>query len=233
MPHPDFLEYLRSSLTDNRNRRFDEIVARRTRHLTVVLENTYQPYNASAVLRSCDAFGVQDVHVVEREVEFHVDGEIDLGASKWLCVHRYAPGESATSTCIATLKAQGYQIVASSPHAPDDARLEDYDVTPKTALMLGGELRGLSDDALELADAHLKIPMFGFTESFNLSVSAAVMLQHLTSRLRSSDAPWRLTAEEQHALLFSWTRKSLPKRFDALRKRWEAETGLSADVEDA
>lgn len=214
------IEYLADFLTPERNDLFDRVLDLRTRYLTVVLEDIYQPQNASAVLRSVDCFGVQDVHVIENRNSFTVDREVAMGASKWLNLHKYTENESNSLDAIKHLKNQGYRIVATTPHE-GDTDLEAFDLTKgKTALFFGTELTGISDVVKEEADEFLKIPMYGFTESFNISVSAAIILHYLTLRMRNEETiNWQLSEEEKAAIKLAWIRRSL-KRSELLEKRY-------------
>jgi tRNA (guanosine-2'-O-)-methyltransferase len=170
----------------------------------VVTEDVYQLHNTSAVMRSCDVFGIQDLHVVEDDLGNRIDKEIALGAQKWVSLNRY----DTISTCIDTLRKQGYQIIATSPHS-NSQLLHDFDVSKRTAFFFGKEDTGLSDEVFSKADGSLKIPMYGFTESLNISVSVAIILQHVVSQLKRSDIKWCLSKEEQFKILFEWTKKSI------------------------
>jgi tRNA (guanosine-2'-O-)-methyltransferase len=110
------IDHFLKCITDERKALFEELIQKRTKYLTLVLENIYQPLNASAVLRSCDCFGIQDVHVIENYNEFKPDREVAMGASNWLTVNRYDKNENNTLDCIQSLKNKGYKIVATSPH---------------------------------------------------------------------------------------------------------------------
>lgn len=205
----ELITYLRDFATEDRWAKIEEIVAKRTRHLTVVVEDIYQPHNASAVLRSCDGFGIQDVHIIENTNQFEASSQVTIGADQWLSLHRYKkPKTDNTKLCFDELKKQGYTIIATTPHK-DDTNLNDLDITPKTALVFGSEIDGISDRAMELADGFMKISMHGFSESFNISVSAAICLYNLTRRLRSSEIPWQLSADEMEELKLKWLRKSI------------------------
>ena len=174
----DLLQYLSKYITPERLNLFNNIIKNRTKYITVVLEDIYQSQNASAVLRSCDCFGVQDVHIIENRNEFKLDTEVSLGSSKWLTLNKYNQKSNNSLAAIKHLKKKGYRIVATTPHTKD-LLLPDYDIeVGKTALVFGSELPGISDIVWNEADQFLKIPMFGFTESFNISVSAAIVLHH-------------------------------------------------------
>lgn len=206
----DLIEYLSNFVSDNRNQLFQDIIQWRTRYLTVVLEDIYQSQNASAVLRTCDCFGVQDVHVIENSNEYEVNPDVALGANQWLSLHKYNQSKNNTTEAINKLKADGYRIVATTPHT-NDVKLEEFDLSKgKTALLFGTELRGLSDIAMEHADEFVKIPMYGFTESFNISVSAALMLHSLTNRLRvDNDINWQLNSEDKNEILINWYKSTI------------------------
>lgn len=201
----DLLEYLLTFLTARRRERFAQVLSKRTRRLTLVLEDVFQPHNISAVLRSCDAFGVQDVHVVESRNEYEPVSEVALGSEQWLSVRRY----ETTAACLGELRAGGYRIVATSP-GPDSRPVEEVDVEQPLALWFGTEKEGLTDEVLASADELVRIPMYGFVESFNVSVAAALCLQAMTRRLRGSDVDWRLEDDERAPLLLDWCRRSIP-----------------------
>ena len=210
----NLIKYLSGFVTENRLKRFNEVIAHRTRHLTVVLEDIYQPHNAAAVLRSCDCFGIQDVHVIENQNKFEASPDVELGSAKWITLHKYVNDCSSkigvTESCIASLKNKGYKIVVTSPHK-NDCTIEELDISDKTALFFGTEMRGATPIAFEKADAFVKIPMVGFTESLNISVSAAVTLNRLTTRLKKSEVDWKLSDSEMSEILLQWLRNTIPK----------------------
>ena len=199
--------YLSDFLTPRRRERFASVLAQRTRWLTVVLENIYQDHNISAVLRTCDAFGVQDVAAIEKEFGFEVNRQIALGTDQWLTIRRFA-GPNPTVDCLADLKRRGYRVVATSPR-PGSYPIEQLPLDEPVALVIGNEVDGVSAETLELADHSVHLPMYGFVESFNLSVATALCLQSLSTRLRTQRDDWGLSAEEKEHLLLDWTRKSI------------------------
>ena len=204
------IDYLTTFVTENRKQKFDALIRHRTKHLTVVLEDIYQPHNAAAVLRSCDCFGVQDVHVIENQNKFEANPDVELGSAKWITLNKYNSKEENTTDCIKSLKQKGYKIVVTSPHK-NDCSIEELDITHKSALFFGTEMRGATPVAFEQADAFVKIPMVGFTESLNISVSAAVTLYTLITRLKKSNVDWHLSKEEENAVRLQWLRNSIPK----------------------
>jgi tRNA (guanosine-2'-O-)-methyltransferase len=204
------LKHLKGFVTKERSRKIEEIAGLRTKYISVVLEDIYQSQNASAVLRSCECFGIQDVYIIENRNAYQVNPDVVLGANKWLNLHRHnSPDENNTASTITKLRNAGYRIIATSPHA-NDKKLEDFDLSAgKTALFFGNELEGLSDEIINSADEFLKIPMYGFTESFNVSVSVAIILHFLSFQLRNSGIHWQLSASEKTDLQLQWLKKSI------------------------
>lgn len=207
-------EYLQSFLTPRRKTLFQKILAERTYHFTVVTEDVYQLHNTSAVLRSCEVFGIQNMHVIEERLGKKMDREIAMGAQKWVTTHRHNKAED----CIQQLRKEGYQIVATTPHE-GTTQLQDFEVRQKSALFFGTEKEGISDAVLAEADCRLTIPMYGFTESLNISVSAAIILQTLVAKMRTEKVPWQLTEAEQKELEIAWTKKSI-KNSDVIIERY-------------
>ena len=159
-------------ITDNKKQLFDQISSQRTRHVTVVVENVYQEHNASAILRSCDCFGIQELHVIEKNNQYKVQRDIALGAGRWVDLFNYNKGNSVTLDCLSKLKTRGYKIIATSPYATES--IFDIDISEPMAFVFGTEREGISDVVKENADSFVQIPMYGFTESFNISVSAYI-----------------------------------------------------------
>jgi tRNA (guanosine-2'-O-)-methyltransferase len=215
----DLVKYLSEFVTPDRYSLFRKIACERTRYITVLLENIYQSHNASAVLRTCDCFGIQDVHIIENEYEYVINPDITLGSSNWLNLYKYNGGKNNTEDALMSLKKKGYRIIATTPHT-NDVELDDFNIpNGKFALLFGTELTGLTDQALNMADEFVKVPMFGFTESFNISVSAAVILHHLTTKLRQSDLLYRLTETEQDEVILEWLKLSI-KRSELIVDRY-------------
>jgi len=198
------LEYLQEFLTPRRKALFEKVLAQRTNHLTVVAQDVYQLHNTSAVVRSCDVFGIQNIHVIEEKIPRRIDKEIAMGAQKWVNINRY----TSTRDCLKNLKSKGYRIVATSPHEGSQL-LEDFDISTPAALFFGTERDGLSNEIMEEAETTIKIPMVGFTESLNISVSAAIILQSLTTKLRNSDVTWEFSKEEKDQIRINWTKKTI------------------------
>ncbi|MDG0974148.1 MAG: RNA methyltransferase [Crocinitomicaceae bacterium] len=203
------LEFFYSIITESKRAKFDKIAAERTRHLTVIIENVYQEQNASAIVRSCDCFGIHDIHAIEKDNSFSVNREIAMGAGKWVNIQHHQDPKFPTTTALNKLKQKGYRIVATTPHE-EDTNIDELDLTQPTALLFGTEKMGLSEAALSQADAYVRIPMYGFSESFNVSVSAALCLHSLRQKLEKMPAEhWKMTHEEQVEVKLDWCRNIL------------------------
>lgn len=209
------VEYLETFLTPQRKELFRKVLAHRTNHFTVMTEDVYQLHNTSAVIRSCDGFGVQNLHVVEEVNAKKIDTEIAMGAQKWVDVNRH----SSTVQCLENLRERNYRVIATSPHK--GTPIQEFDIAQPAAICFGTEISGLSREVLEQADEFLQIPTVGFTESLNISVSAAIILQELTSRLRGSDIPWQLSEEETRAKRLDWAKNTI-KSADEIIEHFQA-----------
>lgn len=208
------LSYLEEFISPERKERFLEILEKRTKYITVAIEDVFQMHNTSAVIRSCEIFGIQEAHVIEGRNAQRLDKNIAMGAEKWVDVHSY----DNTKSCIENLRQKGYKIVATTPHK-NDCLLDDYKIDGKIALFFGTERDGLSKEVMEQADEFLKIPMSGFTESLNISVSAAIILQNLTVKLKNTNFDWRLTEEEKLEKQIDWAKKTI-KSIDHVLDRY-------------
>ena len=199
------LEAFYDIISESKQEMYDRIAADRTRHITVAMENIRKDHNASAVMRSCDCFGIQDLHTIEKDVQYVIQREIAKGAGNWIDLHSHSTGENPGIECITQLKKQGYQIVCTTPHTDDT--IESIPIDKPIALVFGTEIHGISEDILEISDYKVRIPMYGFTESFNVSVSVALTLNQLRNRLESSSLSWKLSHAEQVALKIKWCTK--------------------------
>jgi tRNA (guanosine-2'-O-)-methyltransferase len=203
------IEELSGFITERRRELFDRVLDFRTRYITVVLEDIYQSHNASAVLRTCECFGIQDVHIIENRNTYNINPDVVLGATKWLNLKKYNRLDYNTNEAIQELRDQGYRIIATTLNEKA-VPLHNFKLHKgKCALFFGTELTGLTDQVLEQADEFLKIPIYGFTGSFNISVSAAIILNQLTMGLHQSDLSWRLSKAEREEQLVDWLRKSI------------------------
>lgn len=202
--------YLKEFLSEQRLQRLEEVLSFRTRHVTVVVEDLFQSQNISAVLRTCECYGIQDVHIIEKEYECQVHKAVAMGADKWLTIHRHQEVGESVKHYIEDLKKEGYTIVATMPGERSHF-IADLPIEPKTAFLFGTELKGLSEELVTLADQKVKIPMYGFTESFNISNSVAIILSHFVEKIRKSEIDWRLSEEEKSLLLSEWLQKSTKK----------------------
>ncbi len=213
----DYLAFLENILTESRKERFLQVLSKRTNHFTIAMEDIFQLHNTSAVMRSCEVFGIQQLNVIEERYTKSIDKEIAMGAQKWVDVNRF----ESISNCISTLKSKGYQIIATSPHE-NDCDLDNFDISKPSAFFFGTERDGLSEEVLQKADGFLKIPMAGFTESLNISVSAAIIIQNLMSRLHKSDIKWQLTDNEILEQRLLWAKNTI-KDIKRIEERYYAE----------
>lgn len=210
----NLLEHLETYLTENRKQRFDKVLSQRTKHFTVATEDVYQLHNTSAVMRTCDVFGIQELNIIEEQNSKRIDREIAMGAQKWVDLNRY----QTVNDCISDLRNKGYQIVATTPHT-NDMLLHEFDVTKKSCFFFGRETEGLSQEVLDTADCYLKIPMVGFTESLNISVSAAIILQQVTTKLKQTTINWGLTEYEKQEKRLDWCKKTI-KSYEEIIERY-------------
>lgn len=202
--------YFAKFVSDHKKELIEEILQNRTRKVSLVLENIYQSQNASATLRTCECLGIQDIHIIENSNNYRLNPEVVLGSAKWVDLHRYNGEENNTKSCYQQLKAQGYTIVATSPRA-NGYTPENIPLDQKTALVFGTELTGLTDYALDNADQTMKLPLYGFTESYNISVSVAIAFSQIVTRLHNSNISWQLTKVQKDQLRLQWYKKVVPK----------------------
>lgn len=214
----ELIDYLSGFISEKRKARFDEVIGQRMDHLTIVLENMYQAHNASAVLRSCESFGIQDVHFIENRNHLRISDDVAMGSSNWLSIHRHKATENNTKKTIEQLKAEGFRIVATTPHK-DDCTIDVLPVDKKLALVFGTEIDGISPEVYEHADEFVKIPMFGFTESFNVSVCAALCMYELTTRIRKTVPGYLLSEKRKLDVYLDWLKTSVDHS-EALIKKY-------------
>ena len=202
------INHLKKFIVDERKELFDTKIQERTKYITIVLENIYQGRNISASIRSADCFGIQDVHIIENNNCFNQDTSVSIGSEKWISLFRHNKKKENTKETISKLKKDGYQIIVTTPHAKKNT-LFDVDISKKIALLFGSEGSGCSETAINLADEQIKIPLYGFSESFNISVSVALCLQHLTYKLRDSNLNWKLKTNEKEEIMINWLKRSI------------------------
>jgi tRNA (guanosine-2'-O-)-methyltransferase len=211
--------HLLQFISDKRKETMECVLSLRTRHITLVLEDIYQSQNASAAVRTCECLGIQDLHVIEKKSSYSVNKKVLKGSNKWMSIVKYKEKNlDNTLLCYQRLRAAGYKILVTDP-LPDGIPINEVPIDQKIALVMGNELEGISEIALKNADQKVNIPMFGFTESFNISVSAAVCLHTLVSKLRHSDVAWQLEKSEVEQLRLEWLRKMV-RRSDLLEEEF-------------
>lgn len=218
--------YLESFVTERRLERLKEVLSERTKHLTVVLEDVYQTHNFSAVLRSADIFGVQDVHFIENKNAYKISEDVSMGSTQWLSIYRYQKQQNNTKECLQNLKQQGYKIVATSLHK-NSVTLQQLDIEKPIALVFGTELTGITKDVEDMADEFVKLPMYGFTESFNISVCAALCMYDITGRIRREIPNYHLTENQKQEIYVEWL-KACVKKPELLIKGFENKYALKS-----
>lgn len=214
------LLHLEQFVSEHKKQFIDHVLSHRTRHVTVVLEDIYQSQNASAVVRTCECMGLQDIHIVENTAKYDVNVRVLKGSNKWMNLIRYRnKDENNTARCMQSLRENGYRIFVADPSA-DCTSVHDLDVNKgKLALVFGNELRGLSTFAWEHADEKIRIPMYGFTESLNISASVAISLSSLVNKMKQSDQYFGLSEEEKNEIRLNWYRK-IVRRSETLEREF-------------
>jgi tRNA (guanosine-2'-O-)-methyltransferase len=211
--------HLERFLSPERITRLGGVLENRTRYITLVLEDIYKSQNASATIRTCDALGIQDVHIIENHSPFSLDAKVTMGSCQWASLHRWREqGADNTQACYAALRDQGYRIIATAP-GPASCTLDEVSLERKCAFVFGNEEQGLSAAAIDGADVRVSLPMYGFTQSYNISVSVGMVLMHMSVRLRSSAIDWRLSEDERAALRLEWYR-TVVRSDDLIEKRF-------------
>ena len=211
MINQKLIDFLSGFVSERRIAIIDKVIENRTKYVTVLLEDISHAQNANAVLRTCECLGLKDIHIIENLNQYYYSKGVAMGAGKWVNLHKYNKHENNSLEAINTLKSDGYRIIATAPGGTC-IPLQDFDVTKgKFAIALGTEQKGISETIRKNADELITIPMFGFTESFNLSVSNAIILHHLIEKLRSSDVKWQLSDDEKTKLKLQWLRLAVKK----------------------
>jgi len=206
----ELTEYLKEFMLPERYNQMLKVLGERTEYILPVVENLNQSHNANAVIRTCECLGFQRLTVIENYHEFLINREVCMGSTKWIDIERFNSRDDNTEECITALKERGYRIVATSPHPTKGVSLEDFDLEKgKCAFLFGSEKPGLTKKALSMADEFVTIPMYGFTESFNISVSCALILYNLRQRLNASNIDYHLSEQQHYEILLDWMRKSI------------------------
>ena len=205
-------QHLAKFVSDHRKETIERVLDLRTRYVTIILEDIFQSQNASAVVRTCECMGLQEIHMVENITKYSINPKVLRGANKWMDITRYrSKKEHNTIACFKQLRSEGYKILVADPDE-DGMSVHDIDVKEgKFALMFGNELRGASKESLRACDAKVRIPMYGFTESLNISVSVAICLESMITKLRNGNISSGLSSAEKDILRLKWYRKIVRK----------------------
>ena len=213
------VKYLREFVVDDKNALFERLIQERTDYVTIVMEDLYQSHNQSAVMRSADCYGIQNVHLIENRNRYDSTSTVSQGAREWLTIHRHRKSGNNTPEALAELKSAGYRIIATTPHT-NDVLVDELDLAKgKMAFILGTEITGVSDTVFEQADEFVKVPMYGFTESLNVSVCGAIIMYSVMQRLRRSGIDWHLTDKRKSEVLFQWYKNAI-KASDEILERF-------------
>ena len=219
--------YMNTFMRDERRDKLNHVLDNRTTHFCVAMEDLFYERNSGAIIRTADGYGIQNIHVIEPRDSFKskVTNIISKGAEKWVTKTQHDDIRNGAKMCIDELRSQGYQIVATSPHK-DGHTIHDFDISKKSAFFLGAEKTGISDIVMEEADDYIAMPIYGFTESYNVSVANGILLHELINRLRKSDVDWHLSEEERNDLFLDWTMKSINSS-DMIADKFMEEQGWS------
>lgn len=211
--------YLEGFVSERRLNRLQEVLAERTNHISIVLEDVYQTHNFSAVLRSADIFGIQTVNFIENRNSYKISEDVAMGSTQWLSLNRYQKNENNTRDCLQDLKNKGYRIAATSLHK-NSVSLQELNLTKPVAIVFGTELTGISREVEDMADDFIKLPMYGFTESFNISVCAALCMYELSNRIRKEIPNYHLSETEKQEVYLDWL-KATVRKSDAIIKEFD------------
>ncbi len=210
------IDYLAEFMTEERRATLARTLSMRTKEMTILSENTFHSQNASALMRHCEAFGLQEMHAIEELCDFKTYADIVRGTDKWVDLKRY----NSTTEAVKALKGEGYRIVATTPHLQDSTP-ESFDVgAGRFALVFGTEHAGISQEIIDEADEFLQIPMCGMVESLNVSASAAILIYMLSQRLRQTTSDWAMSEDEQLEYLYRWMQSSVRDAENILKRQF-------------
>lgn len=210
MTNKEIIQYLKKFITDERYSLFNNVLNNRTRYISLFIENIYQSHNASAIIRTAEALGIQDIVIFERKNSFSINEEITLGAQKWITIKKYNENQTSVKKVIEYYKEQDYRIIGTVLDQ-NSISLNDLNIKKgKMMFLFGTEKEGLTDEIKTFVDEYVKIPMYGFTQSFNVSVSAGITLSCVMNKLRQSNIQFLLSSEEKEKLMIDWLVKSIP-----------------------
>ncbi len=200
---------LKEHLTAKRFNRFLKVIKNRTDQFRVVFQDIHHPHNIAAMLRTCEAFGIQNTHIISKE-RIHLTNNITRGAHNWLTISY----DVNAKTCLSSIKEKGFKIVYASPEA--NKKLDELNFEKKIAFVMGNELEGISNDVKEIADVSFKIPMRGFVESLNVSVCLGIILQ--TAKTLQKKSPTPIDENTKDLLLYKWCARSINSYQDILER---------------
>ena len=219
-------EFLSRFVSEHKLGLMEQVISNRTRYLTVVLEDLNQSHNSSAVVRTCECLGIQDVHVVEDKTRYGTNKKVLKGSHNWIDIIKHRVRNNSNEDrdqqvvkVLDGLRAKGYRILVTSVN-PGSQSVYDVDLEKgPVALVMGNELQGTSPAVVAAADELVHIPMVGFTESFNVSVSAAICLSVFRQKLNSLGDRWKLRDDELQSLRLRWLR-GVVRKSDVLEREF-------------
>lgn len=207
-------------MTESRKQVLKDTLELRTKYVTLVAEHFIDEHNIHASIRSSECFGLQEFHNIPEEgVQLKKNRSVNRGAFHWTHVYDYEEGKRSTEECIANLKARGYKIYASSSHIETSFTPQNIPIDQPLAIVLGKEMTGISQETIDMCDGVITIPMYGFTESFNVSVAASLIIQPIIARIHESDYNWKMTEKEKSDLYYEWAWATI-KSPDSFYKEW-------------
>lgn len=209
----EVIKHLQPLVTEERDEKIKRVIAHRTLEIVPVVENLYDRGNVSAVMRTAEGLGFQNMHVIQPGVRFKEANRVTQGADKWLDIHQW----KSTSECINHLKGSGFKICVTTFEGAKP--ISEIDFLKPTAVVFGNEKEGASAEILEMADEKMLIPMSGFIQSFNISVAAALTFYHIRQQ---RDSKWQgeseLNSAQQNWLYASYLLKTVGHATEILER---------------
>ncbi len=212
------IAFLESLLSEKRLERIKQVIDYKIQNITIVLDNLLDSHNTSAILRTAEGLGLKDIYIIEKDYQFEINKGVTKYSHKWLDLHRFKDYQP----CVKALKEKGYKIFVANV-GEKSVKLTDIEIAPdsKYAFVVGNEHDGISSEILNYADCEFTIPMYGFTESFNVSVASAIILSHSTYLYRKvSQQKSDLTERQKEELYFDFLKKAV-KNSDILLKSFD------------
>jgi tRNA (guanosine-2'-O-)-methyltransferase len=198
-----FLKYLEGMMPESKMQKIAQVLPYRTRHVVTVIENVLDSNNTNAILRTSEALGIQEAHLVYGNIKYIPQKSVSKGAHLWMDTFKYGEEHCNNALeCIRGLKNRGYQLAVTSPDGK--CATEDLDICKPIAVCFGQESKGISEVFINCADITIRLPQHGFTNSYNVAVAAGMVLMPIMKELRKSNIAWQLSHDEQKAIYHRW-----------------------------